>query len=83
MPSENYRYYCLDSTGRPHNAAWFYAETDEDAIKHIEAKHPDSKCEIWLGKRLVATLSPKAQYARACRNVGASEEFDRRGPLLL
>ena len=54
MPSENYRYYCLDGTGRLHDAAWFYAESDENAIKLIEARHPDSKCEIWLGKRLVA-----------------------------
>ena len=58
MPSENYRYYCLDSTGHLHSADWFYAESDEDAIAHIEAKHPDGKCEIWQGNRLVATLAP-------------------------
>jgi hypothetical protein len=62
MPSENYRYYCLDGTGRLHYAAWFHAENDADAIKQIEDKHPGDKCEIWLGKRLVATLSPQRQY---------------------
>jgi hypothetical protein len=62
MPSENYRYYCLDGIGRLHDAAWFYAENDDDAIKQIEAKHPDSKCEIWQGKRLVAKLLPQRLY---------------------
>lgn len=59
MPSESYRYYCLDGAGHLHDAEWFAAESDEDAIAQIEAKHPDSICEIWEGKRLVATLSPE------------------------
>lgn len=63
MPSENYRYYCLDGAGRLHDAAWFKAESDEDAIEQIKAKHPDSKCEIWRGKRLVAALSPMRRSA--------------------
>jgi hypothetical protein len=58
MRSEMYRYYCLDRTGRLHDTAWFHAETDGDAIAQISAKHPDSKCEIWQGKRLVASISP-------------------------
>ena len=59
MPySENYRYYCLDGAGHLHDAAWFYAESDDDAIAQIEAKHPDSKSEVWQGTRLVASLSP-------------------------
>ena len=63
MPSENYRYYCLDSTGRLHDAAWFHAENDADAIAQISAKHPDSKCEIWQGKRLVGSLPPQRLQA--------------------
>ena len=63
MPSENYRYYCLDGTGHLHDAAWFAAESDEDAIEQIKAKHPDAKCEIWQGKRLVAALSPVRRSA--------------------
>lgn len=59
MPSENYRYYCLDSTGRLYAAQWFHAENDEDAIRQIEAKHPGYKCEIWQGKRLVGRLAPR------------------------
>ena len=59
MSSEAYRYYCLDSAGRLHSAEWFDAESDQDAIAQIEARHPDAMCEIWHRRRLVATLSPK------------------------
>ncbi len=62
MPSENYRYYCLDGAGHLHDAAWFYAESDEVAIRKIEAKHPDARCEIWRGTRLVAKLAPQRLY---------------------
>jgi hypothetical protein len=47
MPSENYRYYCLDSTGHLHSAEWLYAETDEQAVALVEAQHADATCEIW------------------------------------
>ena len=56
MPSETYRYYCLDSTGHLHFAEWFHAHDDEEAIAQTKAKHPDSKCEVWHGRRLVATV---------------------------
>lgn len=59
MSEDNYRYYCLDSAGHLYSAEWFHAESDEDAIAQIEAKHPDSTCEIWQDKRLVAKFGPK------------------------
>ena len=59
MALENYRYYCLDSTGHLHSAEWFHADSDGDAIAQIEAKHPDATCEIWQENRLVAKLSPR------------------------
>ena len=59
MALENYRYYCLDSTGHLHSAEWFYADSDGDAIAQIEAKHADATCEIWQENRLVAKLSPR------------------------
>ena len=59
MPSENYRYYCLDGVGRLHDAAWVHSDSDEDAIAQIRARHPDSRCEIWQGKRLVASILPE------------------------
>jgi hypothetical protein len=60
---EKYRYFCLDAAGRLHEAQWFAAETDEDAVAHVEAKHPDALCEVWLGNRLVAKLSPQRRQA--------------------
>jgi hypothetical protein len=63
MSSENYRYYCLDGVGHLHSAEWFVAENDEQAVALIEVKHPDSTCEVWYGKRLVAKISPKRLQA--------------------
>lgn len=63
MSLETYRYYCLDSTGHLHSTEWFEAESDQEAIAHVEAKHRDSLCEIWRGVRLVAKLSPERRQA--------------------
>jgi len=57
MPTPNYRYYCHDREGRLHNADWFFAADDEAAIAHVEALHPGATCEVWEGKRLVASIS--------------------------
>ena len=61
--SQTYRYYCLDGVGHLHSAEWFEAESDEKAIAHVTAKHPDGKCEIWQGSRLVASISPERLQA--------------------
>lgn len=58
MSFENYRYYCLDAAGCLHEAEWFEAASDEDAVAQISEKHPRAKCEIWHGHRLVAAISP-------------------------
>ena len=58
MASETFRYYCLDGTGQLHEASWFHAQSDDDAVEQIRTKHPDSKCEIWQGGRLVAAIDP-------------------------
>lgn len=63
MATENYRYYCLDGAGRLHDAEWFCADSDADAIAQIFAAHPDDKCEIWHGTRLVAELAPRRAWA--------------------
>jgi hypothetical protein len=57
MPG-SYRYYCLDRAGRLHDTKWFEAQSDEHAIAMIEDQHSGSLCEIWDGRRLVASLSP-------------------------
>ena len=58
MSSETYRYYCLDGVGRLYSAEWFEAESDEDAVRQVEAKHPAQICEIWQLGRMVARLGP-------------------------
>lgn len=63
MPLEKYRYYRLDGAGHLHETQWFHAESDEAAIARIEQKHQDSKCEIWHGKLLVASITPRQRSA--------------------
>jgi hypothetical protein len=63
MPPQSYRYYCLDGMGNLHLADWIVAESDEDAIAQIEARHPDGKCEIWRGTQLIASTAPRQQSA--------------------
>jgi hypothetical protein len=53
---QSYRYYCLDGAGKLHNAEWLEANSDEEAVEFIRAKHPDGQCEIWEGQRLVAKV---------------------------
>jgi hypothetical protein len=57
--SRTYRYYCLDSDGRLHNAEWFDADDDGHAVELIRARHPGGTSEIWDGDRLVAKVSPE------------------------
>ena len=59
MSSENYRYYRLDGAGMIDAAEWFEAEGDADAIAQVVARHEGTQTEIWQGKRLVASVSPK------------------------
>jgi hypothetical protein len=58
MSLQTYRYYCLDSTGHLHSAEWFEADNDEQATAIVEQMHPDRRCEVWQGPRLVAKLLP-------------------------
>lgn len=59
MPPQSYRYYRLDLAGHLHDGEWFEAASDADAIAQIQVQHPDSRCEIWSGTRLVAKLYGK------------------------
>jgi hypothetical protein len=58
MPSQTYRYYRLDGIGQLYGADWLTADSDDDAVAKAREQHPDSKCEIWQGSRLVATVTP-------------------------
>ena len=55
MPS--YRLYCLDGTGRISGAAELIEAPDDDqAVAAARALAKPARCEIWLGRRLVATI---------------------------
>jgi hypothetical protein len=58
MSSEYYRYYRLDKDGHIHGAEWISAVSDEQAVEQVRASHPDAKCEVWKGAKLVAKLEP-------------------------
>jgi hypothetical protein len=57
---KNYRYYRRDEAGRLHEAEWFHSESDEDAIAHVQSKHPDEQLEVWHDQRPVPTLATYA-----------------------
>ena len=59
MAEPDYRYYRLDGADRLHDAEFFWAASDDDAIAQIRARHPDSTSEIWQRRRLVARVLRK------------------------
>jgi hypothetical protein len=61
---QHYRLYCLDGQGSISLAEWIEATDDADAIRQAqELKRGALRCEVWLGKRLVATLDGRALSA--------------------
>ena len=52
-----YRLYCMDQDGQVEASHWIKADTNEEAIEHVKREHPGARCELWLGKRLVAELA--------------------------
>jgi hypothetical protein len=54
----NYRLYCLNDAGGISLAETIIASDDQDAINQArELKQDALKCEVWDGRRLVATLN--------------------------
>jgi hypothetical protein len=54
----DYRIYCLDGAGKISFAEELIASSDDEAItKAHRLKQKALKCEVWQGRRLVATLS--------------------------
>jgi hypothetical protein len=54
----SYRVYCLDDAGHISLADWIEAKDDEEALAHArQLKIGARRCEVWQGKRLVATFS--------------------------
>ena len=58
----DYRLYCLDGTKRIQRAAdVISAASDDEAIVLAKALHHPLPCELWHGRRLVATIPAAAQ----------------------
>lgn len=55
MPS--YRVFCYDGTMNVWAADWIEAETDDEAIAAARRISHVVKCEVWQGKRLVASFA--------------------------
>lgn len=54
----DYRLYYLDGSGKIDLAEWIKAENDRDAVAQARVlKRAALKCEVWRGKRLVASLN--------------------------
>ena len=62
MPSDNYRYYRLDSAGHLHDPEWIEAKSDKDAIAQVRAMHRNVTWELWLGTRRVEKLSTSLHW---------------------
>jgi len=58
MSLKHYRYCALDDLGRLHEAVWFRAGSDGDALSQVEKSYGGSICEVWQGMRMVARISP-------------------------
>jgi hypothetical protein len=51
-----YRVYCIGEPGEIIASHWVTAKSDEEAVAAVREEHPNSRCELWLGERLVAEL---------------------------
>ena len=56
---QQYRLFFFNGGRHIQLAHEFEAENDERAKALIEQMHPEGRCEIWQGQRLVAKLSPQ------------------------
>ena len=58
----DYRLYCLDGAKRIARAAdVIRAHTDAEAVAAARLMGKTVRCEIWQGRRLVATIPPAQQ----------------------
>jgi len=60
-----YRIYCLDAVGKISFADVIQAEDDEQAVAIAHEMKPEArKCEVWIGRRLVASLDENQLASR-------------------
>jgi len=57
----NFRLYCFDGMGKVWTADWLSASSDAEAIELANCMDVCVKCEVWEGKRLVATIDRQNQ----------------------
>jgi hypothetical protein len=60
---KTYRIYCYDGANKAVKADFVIAANDEEAIELVRSAGFGSKCEIWLGRRLVAQLEAERRQA--------------------
>jgi len=64
----NYRLYCCDGVGKVWATEWLKAATDQEAIDAARQMDVGIKCEVWEGRRLVATIEPQSKTSRTQPN---------------
>lgn len=64
-PKKSYRVYCFDAANRNVGVDWIEAASDAEAVALVQQGEPHTKCEIWDGRRLVATLEIQRKQASA------------------
>jgi hypothetical protein len=52
----NYRLYCFDGGNHVRAAEWLLAADDADAVQTARRMDLGTKCEVWEGQRLVASI---------------------------
>lgn len=52
----DYRLYSYDGAGKVWAADWIAAASDDEAIAAAQSLNTGVKCEVWKGKRYVATV---------------------------
>ena len=62
-PEKLYRAYVFDAKKRILTSDRVKAETDEQALAAVHAAEHGTKCELWDGDRLVATLEAERRQA--------------------
>ena len=62
-PLNVYRVYSYDLARKTVAADFIKAADDDAAIAAVEAEGSASKCEIWLGRRLVAQIEGERRQA--------------------
>jgi hypothetical protein len=68
-----YRLYCFDGVGKVWAAEWIHAGSDEEAIHAAHRMDIGIKCELWEGKRLVATIQSPSRAPRVRDGAGWSD----------